>query len=68
MWAMLSLQEGDDQLQVLNRVLPNCLQMHVQRQILSCAFQLTKWFQISEQNCHRVTMELLISSGDDLKC
>lgn len=46
MWAMLSLQEGDGELQVLHlRILPHCLQMHVQREILSCPFQLICWFE-----------------------
>lgn len=39
--AMLSLQEGDGELQVHSRrVLPHRLQMHVQGEILSCSFQL----------------------------
>lgn len=39
--GVLSVQEGDGELQVLHsRAMPHCLQVHVQRQILPCPFQL----------------------------
>lgn len=41
MWTMLSLQEGDGELQVLHcRILPHSLPMHLQREILPCTLQL----------------------------